>query len=101
MNKNAFKYSSVSKAVQITTASKGVVVVLAKKSVSSKKPAASKVTVVLNKSVQKSSKSVANMVRGYRADLVKPCLERVARIYASQKPVKPLIPKKVRGIQKK
>lgn len=65
------------------------------------KPSAATTSVTLKKTLPKSLKSVANIIHGYRADLIVPAQRRVAKIWASQNNVKVVRPKKLRGVSKK
>ncbi|KAF8943941.1 hypothetical protein BGZ47_004867 [Haplosporangium gracile] len=92
LNKNSFKFSGIAnkKTIDITAAASGRGVV-----VSTPK---SKVT--LTKGIRKSARSVAGLTRaGYRADLRKAALARVAAVLASQKPVKAAPKKASKGVR--
>ncbi|KAG0200018.1 60S ribosomal protein L28 [Mortierella sp. GBA30] len=96
LNKNSFKYSGIAnkKTVDVAAAASGRGVVVSTK----KSKGINKVT--LTKGIRKSAKSVAGLTRaGYRADLRKAALARVAAVLASQKPVKAAPKKSGKGVR--
>jgi large subunit ribosomal protein L28e len=98
MNTQSLKSSGISsdKPVTIQPAQKGVLITL-KKSNAGRKVAKSKVVVELKGNVRQSAKSVENILKHYRPDLVDAALARVSRIAQSQATPKALKVKKVRG----
>ncbi|KAF8920447.1 ribosomal protein L28e [Dissophora ornata] len=104
LNKNSFKYSGLAnkKTIDIAAApsGRGVVVSTKKTNVPAFKPTKAHNKVTLTKGVRKSARSVAGLTRiGYRADLRKAALARVAAVLASQKPVKAAPKKAAKGIR--
>ncbi|KAJ3114575.1 hypothetical protein HDU96_001945 [Phlyctochytrium bullatum] len=100
LNKNSFKFSGVAnaKAVDIKASNGGVQVTLKKKTVPASKVAkSSQVTTIVRPGVKSITKSVKNIVKGYRPDLTNLALARVVRLVQSQKAPKPLKAKKLRG----
>jgi large subunit ribosomal protein L28e len=80
---------------------KGVTVSLRKtKKVPAAKVSKAYQTVTLTKGSRSVSKSVAGLVKAYRADLVPMALARAGRILQAQAPVKPRAAKKTRGSKK-
>ncbi|KAI1296184.1 hypothetical protein EDD11_007514 [Mortierella claussenii] len=104
LNKNSFKYSGLAnnKTVDISAApsGRGVVVATKKSGVPAYKISKGINKVTLSKGVRKSARSVAGLTRaGYRADLRKAALARVAAVLNSQKPVKAAPKKAGKGVR--
>ncbi|KAF9090331.1 hypothetical protein BGX29_002340 [Mortierella sp. GBA35] len=92
LNKNSFKFSGIAnkKTIDIAAAPSGRGVVVS----------TPKTKVTLTKGIRKSAKSVAGLTRaGYRADLRKAALARVAAVLATQKPVKAAPKKAAKGVR--
>ncbi|KAF9148978.1 hypothetical protein BG015_009239 [Linnemannia schmuckeri] len=92
LNKNSFKFSGIAnkKTIDIAAAASGRGVVVS----------TPKTKVTLTKGIRKSARSVAGLTRaGYRADLRKAALARVAAVLASQKPVKAAPKKASKGVR--
>ncbi|KAF9936421.1 60S ribosomal protein L28 [Modicella reniformis] len=86
--------------ISAATTGRGVVVATKKSSVPAYKPSKGINKVTLTKGVRKSARSVAGLTRsGYRADLRKAALARVAAVLKSQKPVKAVPKKGGKGIR--
>ncbi|KAF9121930.1 CCR4-NOT transcription complex subunit 7 [Mortierella sp. 14UC] len=92
LNKNSFKFSGLAnkKTIDIAAAASGRGVVVS----------TPKNKVTLTKGIRKSARSVAGLTRaGYRADLRKAALARVAAVLATQKPVKVAAKKASKGVR--
>ncbi|KAF9911052.1 hypothetical protein EC991_004925 [Linnemannia zychae] len=92
LNKNSFKFSGLAnkKTIDIAAAASGRGVVVS----------TPKTKVTLTKGIRKSARSVAGLTRaGYRADLRKAALARVAAVLATQKPVKAAPKKASKGVR--
>ncbi|KAI8907219.1 ribosomal protein L28e [Gorgonomyces haynaldii] len=100
-NVHAQEFSGLAtkKPVNIAAGSKGAVLTIKNQKIDNK-PKAAAVKVALSKDARKSKRSVGNILRAYRPELAEAAQYRVARIFASQYPVKAQKPKKTRGVKK-
>ncbi|KAG0330624.1 60S ribosomal protein L28 [Podila horticola] len=104
LNKNSFKFSGLANnktvGIEAAASGRGVVLSTKKSGVPAYKPSKAINKVTLTKGIRKSARSVAGLTRaGYRADLRKAALARVAAVLASQKPVKAAPKKAGKGIR--
>ena len=97
LSQSAFKYSSTSKPVSVVSKPKGFQLVLRKKTAAPNKVKGANFVIDF-KSANK--KSIGNILKKYRADLVGDASLRAERIIKSQGKGKPVKAKKVRGNKK-
>ena len=97
LNASSFKYSSTSKPVSVINNKKGFQLVLKKKGAAANKVKSSNVVINFK---QLKTKSVSNLLKKYRSDLVGDALHRAERIISTQGAGKPVRAKKVRGSKK-
>ncbi|KAJ8325212.1 hypothetical protein BDV3_007232 [Batrachochytrium dendrobatidis] len=102
-NLHSFKYSGIvgKKVVDISASAKGVAITRKKTTVSCAKPSASTTTVDIAGPTRCAAKSIKNLVKFYRGDLLADALARTSRILESKKTPKPLKTKPVRGSRAK
>lgn len=92
-SKNSLKFSGIAKPLEISATPSGCIVRTKKAQVSINKPAKCYTSVSFSNQ-QRARKSVRNIVKGYRPDLVEQSMQKVDRIFESLKPRKQVVAKR-------